>query len=50
MTKQEAKELLLGVWRYLAEHPEVRHKQELPENLYDKIKDLAARCPLCEVH
>jgi hypothetical protein len=49
MTHKKAKKLCLEVWRYLAEHPETAHKEDLPEALYRKIKDLRGRCPLCEV-
>jgi hypothetical protein len=49
MTKQEAKELSLEVWRYLAEHPEIRRKENLPDGIYNKIRDLEFECPLCEV-
>ena len=47
MTKQEAKELSLEVWRYLAKHP-VR-KFYLPDKIHNKIKDLPNDCPLCEL-
>jgi hypothetical protein len=47
MTEKESKELIIEVWTHLAEHPEIRLKNELPEELYDKIKNLEARCPLC---
>jgi hypothetical protein len=50
MTKQEAKELSLEVWRYLAEHPEIQMKRYLPDEIWDKIKDMACACPLCEVN
>jgi len=49
MTKQEAKELSLEVWRYLAEHPEISSKANLPEPLFDKIKVMMNQCPLCEL-
>jgi hypothetical protein len=47
MTKQEAKELSLEVWRYLDEHPDIAKKEGLPEKLYSKIKHLLGECPLC---
>lgn len=31
MTKEKAKKLTLEVWRYLAEHPEIDIKQDLPK-------------------
>jgi hypothetical protein len=49
MTKQEAKELTLEVWRYLAEHPEIEYKMYLPDSLYEKVKFLECECPLCEM-
>ena len=49
MTKQDAKDLSLEVWRYLAEHPEIRNKSDLPDGIYNKIWDLECECPLCEV-
>jgi hypothetical protein len=36
MTKQETKELTLEVWRYLAEHPEIGTKNDLPKKEYKK--------------
>jgi hypothetical protein len=48
MTRKEAKELTLELWRYLAEHPECRDKQEIPDDLYDEIMYMKCRCPLCE--
>jgi hypothetical protein len=47
MTKQEAKELSLEVWRYLEEHPEVDRKTDLPESLLDKVRVCWCYCPLC---
>ena len=47
MTKLEAKELSLEVWRYLAEHSV--SKFYLPDSIYNKIKDLDNHCPLCEL-
>jgi hypothetical protein len=49
MTRQEAKELSLEVWRYLAEHPEIKGKEGLPTLLFNKIERLRLQCPLCEV-
>jgi hypothetical protein len=49
MTEKEAKELTIEVWTYIAEHPEISGKNELPEELYSKIKNLEAGCPLCEL-
>jgi hypothetical protein len=49
MTKPEAKAVMTEVWGYLAEHPECESKEDLPPDLYDKIKGCWNRCPLCEV-
>jgi hypothetical protein len=49
MTKKEAKELSLEVWRYLARHPKIELKVQLPDKLYGRIRFLRHRCPLCEV-
>ena len=48
MTACYAKEISLVVWRYLAAHPEVRYKHDLPPELYSLVKDMALNCPLCE--
>jgi hypothetical protein len=49
MTCKEAKELSLEVWRYLAEHPEIARKGDLPAPLWKKIMHLRCYCPLCEL-
>jgi hypothetical protein len=49
MTKKKAKELTILMWTYLAEHPKITEKNELPEELYRKIKHLCNECPLCEL-
>jgi len=49
MAGKEAKELTIEIWTYFAEHPEITKKSELPEELYSKIKNLEAGCPLCEL-
>ena len=48
MTKKEAKSLTIEVWQYLADHPEIKSKLDLPKELYEKIRPLLSRCPLCE--
>jgi hypothetical protein len=48
MTLKEAIELSLEVWRYLAAHPEIKRKWNLPKELYGKIEKMKACCPLCE--
>jgi hypothetical protein len=49
MTRQEAKKLSLEVWRYLRDHPNIKNKRGLPQELFAKIKDLESQCPLCAV-
>ena len=49
MTKKEAKEISLEVWRYLAEHGEIKSKFDLPAAMFEKIKNFTGRCPLCEL-
>jgi hypothetical protein len=49
MTQKEAKELTLELWRYLAEHPECYKKNQVPKDLYDRIKRLTYKCPLCSI-
>ena len=49
MTEEEAKEISLEVWRYLAEHPEIKYKRNLPKELVDKIEEFSCWCPLCEL-
>ena len=49
MTKKDAKELTLEVWRYLMWHPWLVEKQQIPNKIYQKIVNLKNRCPLCEV-
>ena len=48
-TPQEAKELSLEVWRYLAEHPDMNSKYQLPTDLFLKIANMECCCPLCEL-
>ena len=50
MTKREAKALSLKVWQYFKEHPEVKHKEDLPKDLWDKVNHMLGYCPLCEYH
>lgn len=50
MTKRETKKLSLEVWKYLKEHPEVKRKEDLPKELWDKVSHMLGYCPLCEYH
>jgi hypothetical protein len=47
LTKKEAKELSLEVWRYLREHPEISSKFKLPRAILDKVVGFPFLCPLC---
>ena len=49
MTKLEAKALGIEMWEYLAKHPEIKRKGDLPAYLYSKIVSLFNFCPLCEL-
>jgi len=44
----EAVNLSIEVWEYLYTHSEIKSKNDLPEGLFDKIKNLAYKCPLCD--
>jgi hypothetical protein len=48
MQKAEAKRLSLEVWRYLRDHPDIGYKGDLPNVLWDQIRDFRACCPLCQ--
>jgi len=50
MTPKEAKELSLKVWEYLAAHPEIKRKTELPRAMYQSIEDCTCGCPLCDLY
>jgi hypothetical protein len=50
MTKRKAFELTIEIWTYLAEHPKIKYKADLPKELYKKIKRLTCRCPLCSYY
>ena len=49
MTNQKAKDLTIEVWQYLADHPKIKYKADLPKKLWNKIKFLTCQCPLCEI-
>lgn len=49
MTKQEAKDLTLEVWKELALNGELSQKYEISKEVYEKIKGLLFECPLCEL-
>jgi len=50
MMPQEAKELSIEVWTYLAEHPECEQKKNLPLELYEQIELMPGQCPLCKLY
>jgi hypothetical protein len=47
ITQNEAKELTLELWRYLAEHPEEHDKQRILERLDRRAARFRNSCPLC---
>jgi len=49
LTKAKAKKISVEVWTYLAEHPEIFMKSDLPKKLYNQIENHLHRCPLCEL-
>jgi hypothetical protein len=48
VTEKKAKELTLEMWRYLAARPNCDSKDDLPQRIFAKVKDLRNMCPLCE--
>jgi len=48
MTQKKAKEISLEIWQYLADNPEIRDKKDLPKKLYNKIRFMPNKCPLCK--
>ena len=49
MTAKKAKKLSLEVWKYLAEHPEIKFKSWLPDKILNKVRRCVFYCPLCEL-
>jgi hypothetical protein len=49
VTRKKAKKLCLDLWRYLENSPSVYRKLDVPRKLWDKIRELNAECPLCEM-
>lgn len=49
MNKDKAILESIMLWEYLANHPEILAKEDLPEPLLSRIKDYKCYCPLCEV-
>jgi hypothetical protein len=50
MTLKEALVLSLEVWRYLAKHPDIEERRNMPEELYGKVEAMAYCEPLCEYY
>jgi hypothetical protein len=46
----EAVNLSIEVWEYLYTHSEIKFKEALPKKLYNEIKDMTGRCPLCDYY
>ena len=49
MTKQKAKDLTIEVWQYLADHPEIACKRDLPWEILEAVIRCVSQCPLCEM-
>ena len=49
MTKTEAKEIALEMWRYLRDNPECTSKTQIPVSILKKLEDIWA-CSLCDIH
>lgn len=49
MTERKAKRVTLRVWKYLAKHPEIASKINLPWWLWWQIRHLRNECPLCSL-
>ena len=50
LTKKRAKAILIEVWTYQRDHPEIEYKQNLPEKIYKKIEGMEGECPWCEIY
>ena len=48
-TKKWAKELSLKVWEYLMDHPNIKSKTYLRNDIFFEIMYLKSLCPLCEI-
>lgn len=48
ISAEEAKEWSIKVWEYLAEHPDVADKGEIPFEIWTVVENMLNRCPLCE--
>jgi hypothetical protein len=46
---QWAKDLTIKLWTYLAQHPKITRKLDVPDPLLKKIIGLNSRCPLCHI-
>lgn len=50
MTEKEARDISIEVWQYLADHPEIEYKQDIPERLWNKISGIRNNCALCKLY
>jgi hypothetical protein len=48
LTKLEAKDISLEMWRYLRDNPELEDKTQVPKEMLDKLHTVYY-CALCEV-
>lgn len=49
-TEQEAKEITIEVFSYLADHPEIEAKSDLPNRLFKKLAVSKYLCRLCDIY
>ncbi len=49
LTKQEAKDLTIKVWKELSEDGTLSKKDMISPELYEKIEHFNRECPLCEL-
>jgi hypothetical protein len=49
MTRKRSKKIMLEVWTYFRDHPEIKSKDDLPEEILKKIDPCMNKCPLCNL-
>jgi hypothetical protein len=49
MTFFEAKAITIKVWSYLRDNPHIEYKTDLPDCIYNLIRNRKYQCALCEV-
>jgi len=47
-SKQYIKDVSVLVWQHLYDHPEIKYKTGLPDEIYNKIKNSEYECLLCD--